>query len=202
MICMHADGRIRRAFKPRLIRPRRMRVIRDWGPDEFRAIFRFEQKHMAQLMQELRIPAMFRTQRHRYLVPGETSFLLFLLRMAHAQKYVELMQTFGGTPVYLSDIFLTVTFHINTNFRHVLTDLSRWDHLIPQFASYIHEKSGYYKNIIGFINGKLFKTCRPVWDQREIYNGHKKHHGVKEQSVTFPNGMIGHFFGPVSGQVP
>ena len=68
---------------------------------------------MAQLMQELRIPQMFSTQRHRYRVLGETAFLLFLLRMAHAQKYVELMQTFGGTPVYLSDVFLTVTFHNN-----------------------------------------------------------------------------------------
>lgn len=32
--------------------------------------------------------------------------------------------------------------------------------------------------------------------QNVAYNGHKRHHGIKNQSVTFPNGMIGHFSGP------
>ena len=200
MATVRAHRKLRCAFKPFFRQPKRFRMMNDWSDDEFRALFRFEKRHMAEIMQELRIPPTFATLRYRYRVPGETAFLMFLLRMAHAETYVALLERFGGYPVWLSDVWHTVNMHINNNFRHVLTDLHRWDNLVPQFAAYIHEKSGYYENIFGFIDGKLFKTCRPIQDQREIYNGHKKHHGIKDQSVSFPNGMIGHFFGPVSGR--
>ena len=155
---------------------------------------------MSQLMQELRIPQMIRTQRHGYRVPGVSAFLLFLLRMAHAQNSVQLMQTFEGSPAYPGDGFLTVNSHGNSNFLHVLTDLSRWDDLIPKFSKYIHTRSVYYENALDFIDGKLAKTRRPVRDPTKMYNGLKKHHGLKEQSVAFPNGMFGHFFGPLSGR--
>ena len=40
-------------------------------------------------------------------------------------------------------------------------------------------------------------------DQREtrvLYNGHKKVHGIKFQSVAAPNGLIANLFGPVEGR--
>jgi hypothetical protein len=42
--------------------------------------------------------------------------------------------------------------------------------------------------------------CRPKYDQRETYNGHKKVHGLKFQSVLTPNGLIPHLYGPVEGR--
>ena len=33
-----------------------------------------------------------------------------------------------------------------------------------------------------------------------IYNGHKKVHGIKVQSLVTPNGQIAHMYGPVDGK--
>ena len=35
------------------------------------------------------------------------------------------------------------------------------------------------------------------YDQRVVYNGHKRVHGLKLQSVALPNGLIGNLYGPV-----
>ena len=58
-------------------------------------------------------------------------------------------------------------------------------------------------NIVAFLDGTLRKTCRPHPNpaslpphitqymlQRVQYNGHKRHHGFKYQSVTAPNGLV------------
>ena len=39
--------------------------------------------------------------------------------------------------------------------------------------------------------------CQPFVNQRTNYNGHKRVHSLKFQSVTLPNGLIAHLFGPV-----
>ena len=38
---------------------------------------------------------------------------------------------------------------------------------------------------------------RPGENQRLLYNGHKRVHGLKFQSVVLPNGLIAHLYGPV-----
>ena len=38
---------------------------------------------------------------------------------------------------------------------------------------------------------------RPGKDQRLVYNGHKRVHAFKFQSVSLPNGIIANLFGPV-----
>ena len=36
--------------------------------------------------------------------------------------------------------------------------------------------------------------------ERVVYNGHKRVHGLKFQSVALPNGLIGKLYGPVEGR--
>jgi DDE superfamily endonuclease len=43
------------------------------------------------------------------------------------------------------------------------------------------------------------KNCRPIHNQRQAYSGHKRHHGMKFQSVTGPEGFFMSFYGPVAG---
>ena len=47
-------------------------------------------------------------------------------------------------------------------------------------------------------------TVRPIFrasmNQRAVYNGHKRVHSLKFQSVLAPNGMIANLFGPVEGR--
>ena len=50
------------------------------------------------------------------------------------------------------------------------------------------------------IDGTVRPICRPSNDQRLVYNGHKKVHSLKFQSVALPNGIIGNLFGPIEGR--
>ena len=52
-----------------------------------------------------------------------------------------------------------------------------------------------------FLNiGTLRPICRPGINQRELYSGHKRIHGIKFQSIVFPNGIIGNLRGPYPGR--
>ena len=42
--------------------------------------------------------------------------------------------------------------------------------------------------------------CKPDQNQRILYNGHKRVHGIKSQSVVAPNGLIASLFGPVESR--
>ena len=35
-----------------------------------------------------------------------------------------------------------------------------------------------------------------------MYNGHKRHHGLKFQSTVLPDGLVAQMFGPVEGRRP
>jgi hypothetical protein len=88
---------------------------------------------------------------------------------------------------------------INATFGHVLVDFERWHPYFETFAAAVDANTGRSMHCIGFIDGKVFRTSRPVKFQRAAYNGHKRHHGLKCQAVTFPNAIIGHFVGPWPG---
>lgn len=68
-----------------------------------------------------------------------------------------------------------------------------------------------YSNVIGFVDGKLHRVARPsqrpehslidVDTQQTVYNGYKKMHALKFQSVVAPNGMIIQLSGAYRGRV-
>ena len=41
---------------------------------------------------------------------------------------------------------------------------------------------------------------RPNESQEILYNGHKKVHAIKFQSVAAPNGLVANLYGPVEGK--
>ena len=85
-------------------------------------------------------------------------------------------------------------------------------HLLSSFNQpwLSQEKLRYYADTIyrsgspldicwGFIDGTTRKICRPEKDQKVMYNGHKRVHAFKYQSVIAPNGLIANFYGPLEG---
>ena len=52
-------------------------------------------------------------------------------------------------------------------------------------------------NCFGFIDGTAGPISKPGQNQHVVYNGHKRVHGVKFQSVALPNGIIGNMYGPI-----
>jgi len=52
-------------------------------------------------------------------------------------------------------------------------------------------------NCFGFIDRTVRPISKPGENQRIVYNGHKRVHGIKFQSVALPDGLIGNMYGPV-----
>ena len=53
------------------------------------------------------------------------------------------------------------------------------------------------KNCFRFVDGTVRPVCRPKRSQKTVFNGHKRVHSLKFQSVVLPNGMIANLYGPV-----
>ena len=112
----------------------------------------------------------------------------------------ELFFTFGRSVPEISLILAEVTDHIYRTNGHLPQDLNQpW--LEPQqlesFARAIHQRGAALSNCWGFVDGTVRPICRPGEHQRIMYNGHKRVHGIKFQSVVAPNGLIANLYGLV-----
>jgi len=68
------------------------------------------------------------------------------------------------------------------------------------YADAIHTRGAPLGCVWGFIDGTLKACCRPNQNQRTVFNGHKRYHGLKYQSVSTPCGVIANLFGPIEGK--
>ena len=65
---------------------------------------------------------------------------------------------------------------------------------LEEYAQAISDRSAALKNCFGFTDGTVRPICRPNQNQRVVYNGHKKVHGLKFPSVSYPNGPVGELY--------
>ena len=86
--------------------------------------------------------------------------------------------------------------HLFTTFEQPWLDHPK----LESFAEAIHLKGAALRNCWGFIDGTVRPISRPGRHQRVVYNGHKKVHSLKFQSIVAPNGLIANLFGPVEGK--
>ncbi len=112
------------------------------------------------------------------------------------------------------------------SFVHVLNCMEQWVECFPDFAVMIEGKladkaySGLLfdnSRIIGFVDCKIIETFRlgsgPAEDrpgaphhkdadliQESVYSGYSKCHGLKNLTVTVPNGLIGALYGAISAR--
>ncbi|XP_028410992.1 uncharacterized protein LOC114533621 [Dendronephthya gigantea] len=84
--------------------------------------------------------------------------------------------------------------------------VTRWNHSLLSsrnlqiYAQAIYHKGAALENCFGFVDGTVRPICRPKKLQRSAFNGHKRTHAIKFQSVSLPNGLIAHLYGPVEGK--
>ena len=98
--------------------------------------------------------------------------------------------------------------------NHVMDSVhDRWNHLLhtfnqpwlqphklEEYCDAISQSGAPLHNCFGFVDGTVRPLCRPGEHQRILYNGHKRVHAIKFQSVATPNGMIANLYGPVEGK--
>ena len=97
----------------------------------------------------------------------------------------------------LSLILSEVISFIYKNHGYLLGDLDQpWlssQHL-EDFDLAVHRKGAALENCWGFVDGRVRPICRPGENQRVMYNGHKRLHALKFQSVVAVNGLIANLY--------
>ena len=68
---------------------------------------------------------------------------------------------------------------------------------LQEYANAIHAAGAALDNCWGFVDGTVRPICRPGEHQRVVYNGHKRVHAIKFQSVVAPNGLVANLYGPI-----
>ena len=128
---------------------------------------------------------------------------MVLRRFSYPNRLCDLESFFGRPTSALSLIINETVRVIWDKHRHRLTSLDvPWLHQnrLQQYADAVHEKGAPLVNCFGFIDGTVRPICRPTRHQKVCYNGHKRIHAIKFQSVVIPNGLIANLYGPMEGR--
>ena len=109
---------------------------------------------------------------------------------------------FGRSVHDISQIFNVSLTYVHTHFTVLLQSLDQpWiQNNLSEFTAAIHEKGAPLQNCWAFIDGTVRPMCRPMLNQKVVYNGHKRVHALKFQGLTTPNGLIANLAGPYEGK--
>lgn len=163
------------------------------------AEFRVKKRDLPLLADALGIPEKFKCPQGT-VCSGMEGLCIFLRRFAYPCRYSDMVQGFGRSVPELGMISNTVLDYIYLQHAHRITE---WNHTILSpanlqlYADAITAKGSPLQNCFGFIDGTVRPISRPSRNQRMVYNGHKRVHALKFQSVAIPNGLIANLFGPV-----
>ena len=115
-----------------------------------------------------------------------------LKHFASPCRFIDMIQLLARPIPQLSIICNQMTNLIYENWNHLLSNLNQpW--LSPQclqgFCNTIRQKGAALSNCWAFVDGTVRPISRLNESQKILYNGHKKIHGIKFQSVVAPNGL-------------
>ena len=65
--------------------------------------------------------------------------------------------------------------------------------LITSLVLIIHQKGAQLQNCFEFVDETVLRISSPKINQNIVYNGHKRVHRIKFQSLALPNGLIDWF---------
>ena len=176
--------------------------VNSLSEDEFLAALRFSNRDIDRLVAALGIPREIRTANGSKF-SGIEGVCCLLKRPAYPCRYSDLLSEFGRSVPELSLLTTKTMNMIYERWHHLLSDLNQpllSQRNLEMFSRQINEKGAPLTNCWGFIDGTVRPICRPKDNQRRVYNGHKRVHALKFQSVLTPNGLIANLFGPIEGR--
>ncbi|KAK3714768.1 hypothetical protein QZH41_007490 [Actinostola sp. cb2023] len=170
--------------------------------DECMSEFRFLKNDIYRLLEVLDLPSKVRCP-NRFFVNDVEALCILLKRFAYPCRYVDLSRRFGRLVPQISMVVNETMEIIYDQYNHLLSSFNQpWlsPASLEEFAYVVNQKGGALDNCWGFIDGTVRPVCRPGTHQRVLYNGHKRVHSIKFQSVVAPNGLIANMYGPVEGR--
>lgn len=136
--------------------------------------------------------------------PGLEGLCLLLKRLTYPCRYSDLIHRFGRPVPELCMITNRVLDWVYDNHSHRLLEWDNQPYLSPAslqlYAHAISRKGSPLRNCFGFVDGTVRPIARPGEAQRIVYNGHKRVHSLKFQSVAIPNGLVANLYGPIEGR--
>ena len=114
-----------------------------------------------------------------------------------------MIPTFSRFVAELCNIASVINNHIFETHGHLVTNLNQpWlsTHQLQEFVDAIHHKGAPLSNCWGFVDGTVRPICRTGQKQRYLYNGHKRIHAIKFQSIAAPNGLVANLYEPIGGK--
>ena len=163
------------------------------------AEFRFEKQDIPLLAEALQLPPRFTCQQ-RSVCDSMEGLCMLLKRVAYPCRYSDMIPRFGRPVSVMSLVTNQVMNYLFDIHGHRITQWNQ-DILSPptlqRYALAISQKGAALDNCVGFIDGTVRPISRPGEHQRLVYNGHKRVHALKFQSLALLNGLIGNLYGPV-----
>ena len=167
--------------------------------DECLSEFRVAKKDVPRLARALQIPNDIICKNGTKATAIE-GLCILLRRLAYPCRYSDLIPRFGRSKPELCLISNEVMRFIARTHGYLLTSFDQeWlrPNKLQEYARRVHEKSDALRNCWGFVDGTVRAICRPEKNQRVVYNGHKRVHALKYQSVVAANGLIANLYGPI-----
>ena len=167
--------------------------------DEFKLFFRFKKEHIRPLRIMLKLDEKYKSSTN-LTWSGDEGLCILLRRLAYPNRLCDLVPMFGRHKTELSVIVNVMLNEIYKKHCHRVRDVRQTWMNHEAYAEAIHMKGAALRNCWGFLDGTQGRVCRPHKGQQSIFNGHKRMHSLKYQSVVSPDGMMSHFFGPMEGR--
>ena len=170
--------------------------------DECRVEFRLKKNDIYDIVNVLQIPNI--VTYNRLTVEPVEGLCILLKRLAYPCRYSDMVPRFARPIPELCIITNHVMNLIYNQWSFLLSDFEGRNSLSPQnlekYAAAIHAKGAPLTNCWGFIDGTVRPISRPGNNQRAVYNGHKRVHAIKFQSVATPDGLVSLLAGPYEGK--
>ena len=173
----------------------------NFSDDECKTLFRFQKNDIYDLVDVFNVPDPVVCY-NRVNVPQVEALCVLLKRLAYPCRYSDMLPIFGRNVPQLSIVTNTLLNYLFERWGSLLSDFNQpWlnSHSLQSYARAVSDKGAALDNCWGFVDGTVRPCCRPNQDQRLLYNGHKRVHAIKFQSVVAPNGLIANLYGPVEG---
>ena len=163
------------------------------------AEFRFRKRDVRALAEVLRVPDTI-TCEQGSVCTGIEGLCMLLRRMAYPCRYGDMIPRFAKPVPVLSmitnqipDFIYNVQGHKVLNWNHDLLSPAN----LQTYVDTITAEGAPLDNCFGFIDGTIRAIGRPEQHQRILYNGHKRVHALKFQSISLPYGLIRNLYSPV-----
>ena len=166
---------------------------------ECKAEFSFYRNDIYMLADKLGLPETISCY-NRSKIGKVEGLCIYLRRFAYPCRYGDMVPRFGRSVPELTMVSNYVMKFLCSTFNNKLRDMNQnWlsPFHLETFAQAVHDEGGALQNCWGFIDGTVRPLCRPGENQRLLYNGHKRVHSLKFQSVVTPSGMIANLYGPM-----